>query len=396
MTFLSEYFGVILFYSVIGLLIYLNRNKLEKQAALIYLLKTKVGLKWMDKWAKKLNKFVKFMGYVGIVVAYLGFFIISFALIKSSYDIIINKPGAVGGSPVIPGLPIAGLGIKFPLIIGWISLFIIMVVHEFSHGIVARAHKVKVNSSGIAFFGPILGAFVEPNEKELRKQPHKIQHSVFAAGPFSNVLLWILCLGLIAGVSSIALGMTTSDGVKIGVMEENLPAFNAGMEDETIIIAIDDYKVTDIDSLSYAIDKISPQQEVVLYTDKGNYIMNTTNNPSNESQPYLGIWIYQENRVLINDSFLNDVIFKVLLWFLELFQWTAFISINIGLINLFPIFITDGAQMLKLNFEKFIKDKKKAFEYWKSVNVFALFIIFIMLFLPLLRNIFNAIVAFLI
>ena len=124
--------------------------------------------------------------------------------------------------------------------------------------------------------------------------------------------------------------------------------------------------------------------------------MNTTNHPDNESNAYLGIWIYQENRILINDNFLNDVIFKVLLWFLELFQWTAFISINIGLINLFPIFITDGAQMLKLNFEKFIKDKKKAFEYWKSVNIFALLIIFVMLFLPLLRNIFNAIVAFLI
>src|SRR4030042_6502520 len=130
---LLEYKWVIFFYTFVLLMIYLNRKNLTKEASFIYLYKTKFGLNLMDIISNKFRKIIKLWGYIGIFIAYLGFFIVTYALLMSTYDLLIEKPGAVGGSPVIPGLPIAGLGITFPLITGWISLFIIMIVHEFSH-----------------------------------------------------------------------------------------------------------------------------------------------------------------------------------------------------------------------------------------------------------------------
>lgn len=393
-----EYKEVILFYSAIVLLVYLNRNKLKKEASFVYLYKTDFGINLMKTISQKFNKIVKFFGYISVFLAYIGLFFISFMLIKNAIDLIISKPGALGGSPVIPGLPIAGLGITFPLIIGWISLFIIMIVHEFSHGIVAKAHNVRIKTTGIAFFGPILGAFVEPDEKSLKKRSDKVQLSIFSAGPISNVVLWLICGILIFGLSTLLINITYADGVKIGVIKnETLPIYKAGLKDNPIIIGINNITIKNSTDLEIALNELKPNQEILLKTKEKEYLINTTINPENESKAYLGILILNENRELKNKKLINQVIYKILLWFIELFSWTGFISINIGLINLFPIFITDGAQILRKNFETlFKKNKELGLNIWKYINISGLIIILIMLFLPMIRNIFNLIRAFLV
>jgi len=380
------------------LLVYFNRKKLTKEASFVYLYKTKIGLHLMDVISNKFRKVIKIWGYFCILIAFLGFFFVGYMLMLSAYDLIVEKPGAVGGSPVIPGLPIAGLGITFPLVIGWISLFIIMIVHEFSHGVVARAHNLKVKSSGIAFFGPILGAFVEPDEKELVKQPHRVQHSVFAAGPVSNVILWLVCLVLLFGAASIVLGMTYTNGVKVGIIKnETLPAFISGLPENSIITQVNNFTITNLTNLGNALDAISPGQEVIVKTKEGQiYSMTATKNPANESKAYIGIWLLDENRLLKKDDFLNKILYKIMMWVIELLQWTGFISINIGLINLFPIFITDGARMLKIALDSIFKnDEKKSQAVWKNLNIAALLVIAILIFLPLVRNLFRLIFGFL-
>ena len=46
------------------------------------------------------------------------------------------------------------------------ALAIVAIPHEFAHGIFARLNNLRVKSSGFALFGPILAAFVEPDEKD--------------------------------------------------------------------------------------------------------------------------------------------------------------------------------------------------------------------------------------
>ncbi|MFA5580044.1 MAG: site-2 protease family protein, partial [Methanothrix sp.] len=64
-------------------------------------------------------------------------------------------------------LLIPGINQFIPLWWGWVALFVTMVVHEFSHGILCRAEGIRVKSMGIALLMAPVAAFVEPDDKEL-------------------------------------------------------------------------------------------------------------------------------------------------------------------------------------------------------------------------------------
>ena len=143
------------------LLVYLNRKKFDVHGKFVFLYRTKFGIGLMKTISDKFSGMVKILGSIGVIAGFMGMAFTFVVVLALTYKLLLNHEAA-GASPVIPGLPIAGTGIVFPLVTGWLVLFVIILVHEFSHGIVASAHKIKIKNSGIAFFGPILGAFFEP------------------------------------------------------------------------------------------------------------------------------------------------------------------------------------------------------------------------------------------
>ena len=95
-------------------------------------------------------------------------------------------------APVIPGVPIPGMGVVIPLI-AWISLGLILIIHEFSHGIMLSYYKEKIKSVGLILFGIIpMGAFVEQDDKTFNKKDDKKQLLVLSAGPTSNLFTMII------------------------------------------------------------------------------------------------------------------------------------------------------------------------------------------------------------
>ena len=160
---------------------------------LIYILmwRTKLGLKFMDSFANKFKGLLRFLGYISIIVGFLGMAFIMFSLIQNFLSII-TKPEALPGVGLV--LPIKAKGVFYVPFFYWIiSIFILAVVHEFSHGIYARLCNLKVKSSGFAVFSllvPIIpAAFVEPDEKKMIKKSVKDQLMIYSAGPFANVVL---------------------------------------------------------------------------------------------------------------------------------------------------------------------------------------------------------------
>ncbi len=382
LTFLDSYKTVIIFYSLVVIVIYLNRNKFQFEGKLLALYRTKVGLGLMDRIAKRYKEFIRLLGYCSLGIAYVGFFAVFFLLMKVAVDLVLQRPGAVGASPVVPGLPIAGTGIVFPLIIGWISLFVIIVVHEFSHGLVARSFNLKVLHSGIVFIGPILGAFVEPDEKELVRRPDIEQYSVFAAGPVSNIFLSIIAGAIMVFLLVPAFAsLSEPAGVRIEI-QEGYPAQAASIPQDSIVSSINGIPVQDFDSFINASATLQPNQDIIISAEDKDYKLTTAENPSDPQKGYMGV-LLKENVREAKKGY--GLLFFVLRWFRDLFYWIAFISINIGLINLFPIFITDGARMLKLTLEKLVADKKKAFAIWKNINMFSILILLLLIFLPFLR-----------
>lgn len=380
-----EYKTAILFYSLVFLIVYINRKKFEVHGKLVYLYRTKIGISLMNFMAEKARRLVKLLGYFGIVIGFIGMILTFILILSLTYKLLMNEPGAGGASPVIPGLPIAGTGLVFPLITGWIVLFIIILVHEFSHGVVASAYKIRIKNSGLAFFGPILGAFVEPNEKALAKQKDVVQHSVFAAGPFSNFLTVIVAMLIIwALLNPITNILSIPTGVII-YSQPGLPAEKAGIENGTVITGIYGGSVNTVEDFRKAMADIGPNKNIELKSDDNIYPVTTTESPDDPSQGYLGVWILGEKSELRNDNFLNQILLKIINWFKQLLGWLAFLSLNIGLINLLPIFITDGARMLKIFFERIIPNKGKSMSLWLFFNWASLFSLLILVFLPLLR-----------
>ncbi|MDP6138666.1 MAG: site-2 protease family protein [Candidatus Woesearchaeota archaeon] len=380
-----EYKTTILFYSLVFLIVYINRKKFEVHGKLVYLYRTKIGISLMNFMAEKARRLVKLLGYFGIMIGFIGMILTFILILSLTYKLLMNEPGAGGASPVIPGLPIAGTGLVFPLITGWIVLFIIILVHEFSHGVVASAYKIRIKNSGLAFFGPILGAFVEPNEKALARQKDLVQHSVFAAGPFSNFLTVIVAMLIIwALLNPITNILSIPTGVII-YSQPGLPAEKAGIENGTVITRIYGGSVNTVEDFRKAMANIGPNKNIELRSDDNIYPVTTTESPDDPSQGYLGVWILGEKSELRNDNFLNQILLKIINWFKQLLGWLAFLSLNIGLINLLPIFITDGARMLKIFFERIIPNKGKSMSLWLFFNWASLFSLLILVFLPLLR-----------
>lgn len=101
-------------------------------------------------------------------------------------------------APVLPGVPIPGLGVPIPLI-AWVSLAMVLIIHEFSHGIMMAYYKEKIKSVGLLLAGIFpVGAFVEQDDKTFNVLSDKKAINVLSAGSASNLftmaLAWIFLI----------------------------------------------------------------------------------------------------------------------------------------------------------------------------------------------------------
>jgi len=368
-----------LFYLAIILIIIKFRKKFQIQAKIIALYKTKLGLKFMDKIAKKYPKTLHVLSYIGIYVGYIGLILISFMLIKNFFDLLF-VPGAQSIiSPVIPGVKIPK-SVYVPFWYGIISIFIVATIHEFSHGVIARLHKVKVKSSGIVFFGPLIGAFVEPDEKQLSKLPVKKQLSILAAGPFSNILtagiiFLILFYAIMPGLTNVM-----DHSLVIHDVEGGLPAELAGITPGETILELNGLPVSDKSEFVSLLQEYPPNKEITLKTDRNTYtIMPGVKN----EKPYIGV-LFSSIKPKIQEKFGFGL--TLLFYFFEFLTWLFMLSLGIGLANLLPLGPVDGGRIMKITIDKFIKNKKKAIKTFSLVTLICVFLLIFSLFFPFVKD----------
>ena len=248
-----------------------------------------------------------------------------------------------------------------------------------------RENNVNIKNSGIAFFGPILGAFVEPDEKKLSRKNDFAQHSVFAAGPFSNLLTVVLVMLIgLAILNPLGSLLSVSKGVII-FSQPGLAAEKAGIGNNTLVIGINDKPISTIEDFRKVMEGIKPGEKIKIKSNETAYTLTTAANPDDPSKSYLGVWVAGEKSELRKNNALNKIFFAMLQWTNQMFGWLAFLSLNIGLINLLPIFITDGARMLKVLFDRVIKNKEKSMSVWLFFNWASLIALLTLVFLPFFR-----------
>lgn len=154
-------------------------------------------------------------------------------------------------------LLIPGINQFIPLWWGWVALFVTMVVHEFSHGILCRAEGIRVKSMGIALLMAPVAAFVEPDDKELfgsedekAKASRAARVRILSAGVIANFVVAAFALALFFGpvIGAIA----PVDRVVVVDVAPGSDAEIAGFEEQMILLLADGLRIERLEDLTAA------------------------------------------------------------------------------------------------------------------------------------------------
>ncbi len=149
---------------------------------------------------------------------------------------------------------VPGLNPMIPLGWGLAAFIVALVMHEFAHGLQARAHGMRVRSFGLLLLGPLpLGAFAEPEQEELQKAPRHERQRLFAAGPGMNLQIAVLCMLLIGPI--VGAMMPIQEGVHARGMVVEGPAEEAGISPFEIMTHVDDTKINGPNELRQLMDE---------------------------------------------------------------------------------------------------------------------------------------------
>lgn len=382
----AGYWDVIAFYSLVIILLCVFRKKFEFQG-IVALLKTKFGLKFMERTGKRTPKFWNAIGLFSIIFAFIGMVVILSIIFYGVFQLVAEPNAPPVLSPVIPGVPIPGVPIVFPLWYTLFGIFIVVIVHEGSHGIFAAAYNIKIKSSGFAFFGPIAGAFVEPDEKVLSKRPARQQLAILSAGPMSNVVLAIIAFGLSLLVALGSNALVVQEGVTYASLGNQSAAMVAGLPSSGVITAIDGAAVLNPQVMTTDLGKHKPGDNITLTiineTTK-NYSLMLGSYPDNPQKAFIGIYNAQSKYHVANANLKWLFDFSLIVG--EALLWIFIISLGLALGNLLPIGPVDGGRMFLIALQQAYPDKK-AKQIWVAVSFLILVIVLILLFVPIIRAI---------
>ena len=183
--------------------LYRNRKNLNRDG-LLFLYRTKWGMKVIDKIGKKYKKTLGALSYVSIGLGYvlMAGMLWLFGKLIYIYAVYPNVVQAIKVPPIMPLIPYLPQAFKLDFLppfyfTYWIVILaIIAISHEFFHGIFMRRYGIKIKSTGFGFFPfflPVfLAAFVEQDEKDMEKKSNFKQMAVLSAGTFANVLTGVL------------------------------------------------------------------------------------------------------------------------------------------------------------------------------------------------------------
>ena len=390
LNFVLSHKTIFLFYLVVIILLILNRKKIVTQAKVILLYRMKWGLRWMDKYAKKFREWIILFGYIGVGAGYVGLIIISYILIKNLYDLIVQPAAVSGVSLVLPGLNVPGMGI-LPFWYWLIAIFVIAIVHEFSRGIVARAHNIEVKNTGIVLFGPIIGAFVEPNEEKLRKEKDIKQYWVLAAGSFSNIVLAAVAL-LLLNFAFMPLQQTMIEPTGFTFDDyygEISPFSQSQIAQGTLIAGIDNKPTSNFQEFNEQLFCAQPGDKVTINSPEKDYTIVLGTNPDDPKRALVGIQSIH-NEFEIKERYqqgIGKVFYYALNWFNGFLRWLFLLSFGIGLFNLLPLPIVDGGRMTQVFLHR-LRGNEKGEKSYRKLSLFFLLLLLLNLFYPLLAKLF--------
>jgi membrane-associated protease RseP (regulator of RpoE activity) len=347
----------------------------------LILIHTPFGIRIFDRIAKtkvariyaRLNKYL-----MPVITALAIFLIIGSLMIIAS-----NAPAREASRDLGPRsiFLIPGINPYLPVGYALVSLIVTIVIHEAGHGIVARVHNVKIESTGIVLFLVIpIGAFVNIERHELEKTPLKHKSAILTAGPLNNMIVAALSFfGLYLVVSSLS-PLPISEGQEIGLqisgVNKDSLAEKIGLTEGSVIQAISGQNVRNVEDLRNVLQSNLGKTIEITWYDKEkqldrDYItlprsveenkgilgvtLNTISDPKEVLDRYRSLgpnWLmpptiqqgivpYSDLMAPKYDSSIFGTSFPIVA---NMLFWLWFINFNVGIFNALPIGPLDGGQ----------------------------------------------------
>jgi len=385
-----EITSIVIFFAIIAILAYRDRKHIEFKYGLLTR-RTKKGKKLIYQFAEKHRKTLCILGNIGIVIG-IGASIYGFStLFLSSYNVIF-RPEEIQQSfamvlPSVTGVEYPRFAIGIPFWYWIIGIFLVLMAHEPMHGLLARTEKITIKSFGVLLLIVLPGAFVEPDEKQIKKLSTIKKMRIYAGGSFGNFILAallaiivFLCLDPIFFRGAVVYSYLNYTSYNL---TEPFPAEKLNMTGA--IISINGKNVENSENLREIMLDKKPEQIILIKTTKSEYELKLTSDPKNETKGYMGVLV-ADSKVLKeeyrNDPFLSPVLSSIT----ELSVWVLFLNVGIGTANLLPIKPLDGGLMFEAIVNIFFK-KKWSNRIVKTVSIFTLVLILIALFGPSINNV---------
>jgi len=451
MSFVIYDLAFLVVFTILVFLFIFTRKHNVKREGILYLYKTKFGIKSINYIGDNFKGILHFLKYIIVTCGFILMAVILYLIGKTIY-IYITIPQI---TDVVKAPPVAPLIPYFPELFGMESFFppfyftyfiiafmIVAISHEFFHGIYMRLFKIRIKSTGFAVLGPILGAFVEQDDTDMKKKKNFEQMTVLAAGTFANLILGIIfliifisyfyCMFVPSGYLFNTYAMTTiptetisnfsdygNDLTIVSVgnknyflteeMKEQLdnpdvteiivlsdaPAVKAGLEG--VIVKIDDFEIIDTDSLSLVLANYNPGDDVKITTlvenEKKEWELELGEHPENKSKAYLGVASSLQQQT-ISETFspqkpgtyyLPKYDGEFVFFIYHLLFWIMLINIFVAMFNMLPLGILDGGRFFLLATASVTKSEVFAKKAFKFVTYLILFGFALMMLIWLFR-----------
>ncbi len=303
-------------------ILFRDRLKIEIHGPLL-MRRTKRLRGFIDGLASGHPRLWRWIMNAGIPVAFFFMFYMLYMLVMSLQNIFVTPQASL----IVPGVDIPGSPVYVPLGYGIIGLATVIVVHEFAHGILARLEGVRIKSIGLLLLAILPGAFVEPDEEDIKKIRPISKMRIYAAGSVANLILAGICFALFFGISSFAMPAAFQpDGVQIDSVVPGSPASKV-LTPGLVIESINGMPTSNLTTYSAALKTITVGEVINITTDQGTFHLKTGRNPNNSSRAYMGPF--------------------ALTYLEELFFWIFFLNFAVGTVNLLPAKPLDGGLMFE-------------------------------------------------
>lgn len=365
---------------------------MERKFILI-LIHTPFGLDFFDKLAstKAGRVYARFNVYLMPVITAAAIFLIASSLIFLSSNSAV-RAGARDLGPQA-NLLIPGLNPYLPWTYGWFALVITIIIHEAGHGVVARVHNIKVESTGLLLIlGLPIGAFVNIAPEELARSTLRQKSAILTAGPLNNMITVAICLVALYFIVSTLTPLPTNSVpqyglVVLGVGDHTL-AGSIGLSKGSIIQTVAGEKIHHLEDLGKFLRSNLGNRIAITWKDNtGHEITRFANLPKHieANQGILGISIsalpdpvealkiYKNAFNLGSDPLSHEILlypptigagvdlvpFSNLMApkyhssvlgstfapVANIFFWLMFVSFNVAIFNALPIGPLDGGQL---------------------------------------------------